>query len=144
MGLHCRETIARVRAEGAQLPVVSMSSKTSTARGASLHVDLTCPQAPQGTEANITRVTVDLPKQLPSRLTTLQKACTFAQFNANPANCPKDSKLLARLQRLGLLENSGEGQARGESNSWTLTQLGERVTGQLSLSNSVPTIKERQ
>jgi AcrR family transcriptional regulator len=46
------------------------------------------------------------------------------------------SKLLARLQRLGLLENSGEGQARGESNAWKLTHLGERVTEQLSLSTT--------
>jgi AcrR family transcriptional regulator/DNA-binding MarR family transcriptional regulator len=43
------------------------------------------------------------------------------------------SKLLARLKRLGLLENTGEGQARGESNAWKLTSLGERVTEQLSL-----------
>jgi AcrR family transcriptional regulator/DNA-binding MarR family transcriptional regulator len=45
------------------------------------------------------------------------------------------SKLLARLQRLGLLENTGEGQARGESNAWRLTPLGERVTEQLSLNS---------
>jgi AcrR family transcriptional regulator len=43
------------------------------------------------------------------------------------------SKLLARLQRLGLLTNTGQGQARGESNAWDLTPLGERVTEQLSL-----------
>jgi AcrR family transcriptional regulator len=43
------------------------------------------------------------------------------------------SKLLARLQRLGLLTNTGEGQARGERNAWQLTHLGERVTQQLSL-----------
>jgi DNA-binding MarR family transcriptional regulator len=43
------------------------------------------------------------------------------------------SKLLARLQRLGLLENTGEGQARGERNAWNLTTLGERVTEQLNL-----------
>jgi AcrR family transcriptional regulator len=43
------------------------------------------------------------------------------------------SKLLARLERLGLLENTGEGQARGESNAWNLTTVGERVTEQLSL-----------
>jgi AcrR family transcriptional regulator len=43
------------------------------------------------------------------------------------------SKLLARLQRLGLLENTGEGQARGESNAWNLTTLGEHVTEQLNL-----------
>ena len=36
-------------------------------------------------------VKVDLPKQLPSRLTTLQKACTEAQFNADPAGCPAAS-----------------------------------------------------
>jgi AcrR family transcriptional regulator/DNA-binding MarR family transcriptional regulator len=46
------------------------------------------------------------------------------------------SKLLARLQRLGLLENTGEGQARGESNAWKLTPLGERITEQLSLNGS--------
>jgi hypothetical protein len=34
---------------------------------------------------------VDLPKQLPSRLTTLQKACTAAQFESNPGGCPAAS-----------------------------------------------------
>ncbi len=46
------------------------------------------------------------------------------------------SKLLARLQRLGLLVNNGEGQARGERNAWRLTPLGERVVEQLSHSPS--------
>jgi AcrR family transcriptional regulator len=43
------------------------------------------------------------------------------------------SKLLARLQRLGLLTNTGEGQPRGERNAWQLTPLGERITEQLAL-----------
>src|SRR6202453_817102 len=43
------------------------------------------------------------------------------------------SKLLARLKRLGLLANSGNGQSKGEANAWRLTELGERVTRQLSL-----------
>jgi hypothetical protein len=70
---------------------VSTSGKTSRANGASLHVKLAYPKAPFGSQANIKRVKVDLPKQLPSRLTTLQKACTSAQFEANPAGCPAAS-----------------------------------------------------
>jgi uncharacterized repeat protein (TIGR01451 family) len=70
---------------------VTTSGKTSRSDGANLSVRLSYPNAPQGTQANIKEVKVDLPKQLPSRLTTLQKACTDAQFEANPAGCPPDS-----------------------------------------------------
>lgn len=38
------------------------------------------------------------------------------------------SKLLARLQRLGLLANAGAGHLKGEPNAWTLTPKGEQVT----------------
>ena len=64
--------------------------------GASLTVKLTYPNAPQGTQANIKLVKVELPKQLPSRLTTLQKACPEATFDANPAACPAASVGRAR------------------------------------------------
>jgi AcrR family transcriptional regulator/DNA-binding MarR family transcriptional regulator len=37
------------------------------------------------------------------------------------------SKLLRRLEGLGLLHNTGEGHARGERNAWQLTLTGERV-----------------
>jgi hypothetical protein len=67
----------------------STSGKTSRAGGASLHVKLGYPAGPY--DANIARVKVELPKALPSRLTTLQKACTAAVFNANPAACPAAS-----------------------------------------------------
>jgi hypothetical protein len=70
---------------------VSTTGKTSKANGASLHITLTYPNVPQGTETNITRAKFDLPKQLPSRLTTLQKACTAAVFKENPAACPPAS-----------------------------------------------------
>jgi AcrR family transcriptional regulator/DNA-binding MarR family transcriptional regulator len=44
------------------------------------------------------------------------------------------SKLLGRLERIGLLVNTGVGHTKGEPNAWRLTALGERVTQQLSLS----------
>jgi len=72
---------------------VSTNGKTSRANGASLNVKLTYPKAPFGSQANIGKVKVDLPKQLPSRLTTLQKACPDGVFNANPAACPPDSRI---------------------------------------------------
>jgi hypothetical protein len=68
---------------------VSTSGKTSRVNGASLDAKLTYPTGVK--YANIAKVKVDLPRQLPSRLTTLQKACPAATFNANPALCPKDS-----------------------------------------------------
>jgi hypothetical protein len=70
---------------------ISTSGKTSKAEGASLTYKLTYPNVAQGTDADIHYVKVELPKQLPSRLTTLQKACTAAQFKANPAGCPAES-----------------------------------------------------
>jgi hypothetical protein len=72
---------------------VSTSGKTSRADGASLHVNLSYPPGAIGKDANIGKIKVDLPKQLPSRLTTLQKACTAARFEANPADCPTDSRV---------------------------------------------------
>ncbi len=42
-------------------------------------------------EANLARVHVRLPKQLPSRDSTLKLACSEAQFAANPAACPAGS-----------------------------------------------------
>ncbi len=42
------------------------------------------------------------------------------------------SKLLRRLERLGLLENRGIGRAQGEPNEWKLTPLGRQVAQQLS------------
>jgi AcrR family transcriptional regulator len=37
------------------------------------------------------------------------------------------SKLLARLERLGLASNTGEGHTKGAPNAWTLTPTGRRV-----------------
>ncbi len=65
----------------------STQAKTSKLDGASLVVKVT--QKPG--EANIHTVDLQLPVALPSRDSTLNKACTEAQFNANPAGCPLGS-----------------------------------------------------
>jgi uncharacterized repeat protein (TIGR01451 family) len=77
---------------------VSTSGKTSRADGASLDAKIVYPTGNLGdnqasSQSNIKSVKVDLPKQLPSRLTTLQKACPAATFEANPALCPADSRV---------------------------------------------------
>jgi hypothetical protein len=64
------------------------SGRTSRADGASLYAKLVYPTGPQ---SNVSHVKVELPKALPSRLTTLQKACPSATFEANPASCPAAS-----------------------------------------------------
>lgn len=42
------------------------------------------------------------------------------------------SKLLGRLQRLGLIANQGAPHAKGEPNAWTLTPRGEQLTQSIS------------
>jgi hypothetical protein len=74
----------------------STAAQSSKADGASLDAKIVYPTTPLGSnqasaQANIASVKVDLPKQLPSELKTLQKACTAAQFETNPAGCPAAS-----------------------------------------------------
>ena len=69
----------------------SSPSKPSRASGASLVVTYTQPDH----QANIRSVVASLPKELPSRLTTLQKACTEGVWagGANYKSCPSGSKV---------------------------------------------------
>jgi hypothetical protein len=70
---------------------VSTVGRSTKANGASLTTKLSFPTGSLGRQANIARVKVELPRQLPSRLATLNKACTSGQFDANPAGCPAAS-----------------------------------------------------
>jgi uncharacterized repeat protein (TIGR01451 family) len=77
---------------------VSTSGHTSRANGASLTAKIVYPTGAlpdnqASSQSNIKSVKVDLPKQLPSRLTTLQKACPSTTFETNPAGCPADSRV---------------------------------------------------
>lgn len=66
-------------------------SKTSKANGASLEVNV----GQVGGESNIHQITMQLPKQLPSRLTTLRGACPAATFETGPppGQCPSTSRV---------------------------------------------------
>ncbi len=66
---------------------VATSTRSSKKNGASLDVKV----AYKPGQANIRSVAVALPKQLPSRLTTIQQACPEKTFAANPATCPAGS-----------------------------------------------------
>src|SRR5581483_3805894 len=55
-------------------------AKTPKANGASIEVKITQPAK----QANIGQVIVQLPKKLPSRLSTLHKACPAAAFESGP------------------------------------------------------------
>ncbi len=90
---------------------VSTTGKTSKANGASLTVKLSYPSGSMGTQANIGKVKVSLPRQLPSRLTTLQRACTSAQFEADPTRCPAESKVGKAVVRTPILPLPLEGPA---------------------------------
>jgi hypothetical protein len=86
---------------------VSSNAQTSKANGASLSVKLT-----QGAhQANIHSVVVSLPLQLPSRLTTLQKACAEATYAANPFSCPVGSKVGSAVVSTPVLPNQLTGPA---------------------------------
>lgn len=82
-------------------------AKTSKSNGAYLHVKV----ASGIGQANISKVKVDLPLQLPSRLSTLQKACTEAVFVANPAACPAASAVGQATAMTPLLRNALRGPA---------------------------------
>ena len=72
---------------------VKTNGHTSRIDGASLTAKLVYPRGSMGTQANIAKVKVSLPRQLPSRLSTLQKACPAETFEANPAACPQASRI---------------------------------------------------
>jgi hypothetical protein len=69
--------------------MVSTAARTSKQQGAGLDVKV----AETPGQANIHKVNVRLPRALPSRLTTLQHACTASQFAINPAGCPQASNV---------------------------------------------------
>jgi AcrR family transcriptional regulator/DNA-binding MarR family transcriptional regulator len=91
-----------------------------------------------GTPSSTTPGTSPL-KGLPMRLTyrTLRVLTAISEqpgannrevaLHAEVADQGQISKLLTRLERLALIENTGEGQPSGEPNAWRLTSRGEEI-----------------
>lgn len=85
----------------------STSGKPTKAGGASLVT--TIKETPG--QANIKSVLVTLPFQLPSRDTTLNKACLAATFEASPADCPTGSRVGTATAVTPLLPGTMKGTA---------------------------------
>jgi hypothetical protein len=72
---------------------VSTKGKASKANGANLLIKIAYPKGAMGSQSNLNEVKFDIPKQLPVRLTTIQKACLASVFEADRAACPAQSQI---------------------------------------------------
>ncbi len=121
---------------------VTASGHPSRSDGESFTAQILYPTASAGGnyaagQANVRSVKVELPKQLPARLGTLQKACVAAVFDANPASCPAASVVGRAVVHTPLLGVPLEGPAYFVSHGGagfpdlTLVLQGEGVTVEL-------------
>lgn len=84
-------------------PVLTSTTNSTFSRsnGVTLVVKVTSTPG----QANIAKTKLVLPLQLPSRLTTIQKACLDAVFKANPAACGEGSNIGYAIVHTPVLKN---------------------------------------
>ena len=86
----------------------SVVGQGSKANGTTFSVKIESPGLGQ---ANIHKVDLTIPAALPSRLTTIQKACLEAVFNANPAACDEGSVIGEAIVHTPVFKNPLRGPA---------------------------------
>ncbi len=91
-------------------PKLSASAGHQGSKVNGVNLNVTVESAGLG-QANIKKVDLQLPAALPSRLTTIQKACLAAVFAANPASCPEGSNIGRAKISTPVLKNPLEGPA---------------------------------
>jgi hypothetical protein len=82
---------------------VTTAAHATKTDGTSLVFRISYPPGAMGSDSWFKAAKFDIPKQLPARLTTIQQACLAATFEANPANCPKHSKIGEAIVRTQVL-----------------------------------------
>jgi len=117
-------------------PTFSASAIGHTGKqlGTGLTVKMSYPAGSLGAEANITKVKVQLPLQMPSQQKTLNKACLAKTFEENPEACGEHSKVGYAVVHTPVLPVPLEGRAYLVSHggeafpSLTLVLKGDNVT----------------